>query len=310
NKDLFWALRGGGGGTFAVVVEAVYRTHPPFKVFQIATYRVFFKERETRYKLIKDWFSRQVNLTNDGWGGYTILRDGCLEVLFFLPDKDSVFAKNSISPFFDYAESLEDTFVMGVVDSYSSFWTAFDASKTSFDDKNAGKNVILGTRLIPRRNMEDPDRTEELVTAMIEALDASRGHGSPNPEVLLQLLGGGAVANGSRIETSVHPAWRDALMNVMFVSNWEDDLSEREQQVVAQKLTSTIQILRDITPGSGAYFNEADPGEPDWQFNYFGDNYPRLKKVKDLVDPKGLFLCNKCVGSEDWSDDLTCRRSQ
>ncbi|KAF9953094.1 hypothetical protein BGZ72_005703 [Mortierella alpina] len=158
--------------------------------------------------------------------------------------------------------------------------------------------------------MDDQDQAEELVNAMVEALDECSGHGNPNPEVLLQLIGGGAVANGSRIETSVHPAWRDALMNVMFVSNWENDLSKSEQQVVARKLTSTIQILRDITPGSGAYLNEADPGEPDWQYSFFGSNYPRLKKIKDMVDPQGLFLCNKCVGSEDWSDDLTCRRSR
>ncbi|KAF9924401.1 hypothetical protein BGZ67_009275, partial [Mortierella alpina] len=89
-----------------------------------------------------------------------------------------------------------------------------------------------------------------------------------------------------------------------------DDLPADKRRVFARQLTSTIQILRDLTPGSGAYFNEADPGEPDWQRNYFGSNYPRLKKVKDLIDPKGLFLCNKCVGSEDWSDDLICRRSQ
>src|ERR1700733_10716016 len=30
NTDLFWALRGGGGGTYAVVVSATYRTHPKF----------------------------------------------------------------------------------------------------------------------------------------------------------------------------------------------------------------------------------------------------------------------------------------
>ncbi|KAG8719865.1 hypothetical protein FRC09_010510 [Ceratobasidium sp. 395] len=28
NKDLFWALRGGGGGTYGVVLDAAYKTHP------------------------------------------------------------------------------------------------------------------------------------------------------------------------------------------------------------------------------------------------------------------------------------------
>ena len=29
NPDLFWALRGGGGGTFGVVTRAVYKAHEP-----------------------------------------------------------------------------------------------------------------------------------------------------------------------------------------------------------------------------------------------------------------------------------------
>lgn len=32
NKDLFWALRGGGGGTYGVVVETVLRTYPEFSL--------------------------------------------------------------------------------------------------------------------------------------------------------------------------------------------------------------------------------------------------------------------------------------
>ena len=32
NPDLFWALRGGGGGTFAVVVSVIIRAHPKLNV--------------------------------------------------------------------------------------------------------------------------------------------------------------------------------------------------------------------------------------------------------------------------------------
>ena len=308
DKELFWALRGGGGGTFAVVVEAVYLTHPPLKRIQVAIYQVYFQGRDTRHKLINNWFSRQVNLAADGWSGYSYIQDDSLKVAFFLPDKDQVFASNSISPFFDYAESLGGVLVVGLINTFSSFWSAFEASKSALEDNKAGMNGVLGSRLIPRRNMEFPDRMEELADALLKAQDAIRGYWNPNAFFLTQLVAGGAVANGSRTETSVHPAWREALMNVIFLSRWEDDLPVKEQQAIARQLTSTIQILRDITPGSGAYFNEADPGEPDWQTNYFGSNYSLLKSLKDLVDPKGLFLCNKCVGSEDWSDDFSCPR--
>ncbi|KAG8761948.1 hypothetical protein FRC12_009258 [Ceratobasidium sp. 428] len=31
NKDLFWALRGGGGSTYGIALDVTYKTHPPLK---------------------------------------------------------------------------------------------------------------------------------------------------------------------------------------------------------------------------------------------------------------------------------------
>ena len=31
NSDLFWAVRGGGGGTFGIVTRMVYKAHEPFQ---------------------------------------------------------------------------------------------------------------------------------------------------------------------------------------------------------------------------------------------------------------------------------------
>ena len=54
------------------------------------------------------------------------------------------------------------------------------------------------------------------------------------------------------------------------------------------------------------YWNEADWFEEDWQSVFWGDNYPRLLAVKRAVDPKGLFVCHHCVGSEGWTADGNC----
>ena len=58
--------------------------------------------------------------------------------------------------------------------------------------------------------------------------------------------------------------------------------------------------LRDITPAGGAYGNEANVGEPNWQQAFWGSNYPRLLELKKKYDPTELFYVHHGVGSEGW----------
>lgn len=65
----------------------------------------------------------------------------------------------------------------------------------------------------------------------------------------------------------MNPVWRNALTDVVATTQWALDTGDTN---IARKLTAAIQHLRDLSPGSGAYFNEADPNEPDWQRSFFG----------------------------------------
>lgn len=58
---------------------------------------------------------------------------------------------------------------------------------------------------------------------------------------------------------------------------------------------------------SGAYSNEADVREPNFQQTFFGTNYAKLKSIKQTYDPEGLFIVGAGVGSEDWDEDGLCR---
>ena len=57
----------------------------------------------------------------------------------------------------------------------------------------------------------------------------------------------------------------------------------------------------------GSYLNEGDFHEKDWQAAYWGSHYPGLLRVKERVDPDGLFVCHHCVGSERWDEQGNCR---
>ena len=58
-----------------------------------------------------------------------------------------------------------------------------------------------------------------------------------------------------------------------------------------------------IAPATGAYFNECDYFQPDWQQAFWGPHYPRLKEIKERYDPDGLFFVHHGIGSEGWSLD-------
>ena len=62
----------------------------------------------------------------------------------------------------------------------------------------------------------------------------------------------------------------------------------------------TMKRWRDITPGSGAYLNEADRLEPEWQKSFWGSNYERLAGIKKELDRRDVFWVDKGVGSEGW----------
>ncbi|KAF9990526.1 hypothetical protein BGZ75_001399 [Mortierella antarctica] len=308
NTDLFWALRGGGGGTFGVVVEAVYKTHPAFDNINFAGYRLFFRnDTETIPKILNAFLSRQVEWSDAGWSGYAYVMENFMAILYYLPNADRATAQASFDPFLGVLANLGTVKVEGNITNFPSFWKVFDSAPPSTEG-NAGHNALLGSRLIPRRNFESTKGVEDLTTALVNIQKDLKEYGNPVGTFITHLVAGGAVRNGTNAETSVLPAWRKALMHIVDMTAWNDDTPLALQKLFARKLTAANQRLRDLTPGSGAYFNEADPNEPNWQTNFFGSNYKRLKAIKDKVDPQGVFACSKCVGSEDWNSDLTCRR--
>ena len=67
---------------------------------------------------------------------------------------------------------------------------------------------------------------------------------------------------------------------------------------MAARIGEAMKIIREATPGSGAYVNEADYFEPDWQRSFWGVNYPRLLAIKKRVDPDNLFRVHHGIGSD------------
>ena len=70
-----------------------------------------------------------------------------------------------------------------------------------------------------------------------------------------------------------------------------------------------VPILANMTgeTDSGAYSNEADIRELDFQQTFFGTHNPRLLKVKNAYDPEGWFIMPAGMGSEFWDGAGICQ---
>lgn len=79
----------------------------------------------------------------------------------------------------------------------------------------------------------------------------------------------------------VNPAFRETIMHADIF----DSVSMRGKAAQALKdehvrFNSYIDGIRAATPGAGAYINEADVQEPNWQQSFFGDKYQDLLEIK------------------------------
>ena len=85
------------------------------------------------------------------------------------------------------------------------------------------------------------------------------------------------------------------------VPGHEPDVAAAHREAAA--VEASMNEIRKLTPRVGSYVWESDYFQPDWRDAFWGDNYARLRAVKDKFDPDGLFFLHHGVGSEDWSAD-------
>ena len=71
----------------------------------------------------------------------------------------------------------------------------------------------------------------------------------------------------------------------------------------ADAVEASMNAIRKLLPRVGSYVWETDFFQPNWQDAFWGENYARLRAVKDKYDPEGLFFLHHGVGSESWSAD-------
>jgi hypothetical protein len=327
--DLFWALKGGGGGTFGVVTRLTLRTHELPKYFGGASGKIKARSDAAFAQLIgrfMDFYTR--NLFNPHWGENVHFQpDNTLELAMSCEGLDSAQVSENWQPFFDWVKTRPQDFtVTEPLGSWASDargrWDPSSHAWMPDPREGAPKHHVWGrgnegecgaflygydSLWLPASLLEK-SRQKQLSAAIFAAsrYEIVRFH------INKGLAGAPSEVLASVSQTATNPAVLNAF-TLVIVADLDETPAyfgfERPRMDMAKAREKARGIglaaaeLRKIAPQSGSYFNEGSFFNASWQEEFWGRNYPKLRAVKTKYDPEGLFFVHHGVGSEDWSAD-------
>ncbi|CAF1103870.1 unnamed protein product [Rotaria sp. Silwood1] len=302
NGDLFWALSGGGGGTYAVVLSAVLRTFPsPYIV--AGTCSVNASDPVRYAKLIESFIEILPTAADAGWSGYFDIIDLTLRFLFHVPNGDWATLNATLNQFVTNNSDLD----FNNINSF--FLPSFYYYAIMLELYNpTGSNFLVSSRLIPESIIrKEPAKVAEVFTQ-------AKGQSKTGSNLRGSFVAGGQVSNTTNKNNSVNPGWRTALLHMICIQSWLDTTSKTDQDYLDTQVLLRAAMLDELLPADShptCYANEGNPSEVNWQEKFFGSNviYNQLKSIKEKYDPLGLFICTNCVGSDDWTSDLNCPKT-
>ena len=172
------------------------------------------------------------------------------------------------------------------------------------DSDFTGSTTAIGSRLISRDFLLSRDGPGKLTDAL------SQLKHTPGRAYTGHVVAGGTVtSNAHKIDSALNPAWRRAVTHITYGYSWPSTTTRDEVAEFHRTITDVEgPLMRRLEPDMGAYPNEADAYEPEFQRSFWEKNYGRLREVKRKWDPKGLFIVRSGVGSEEWDEEGLCRK--
>lgn len=291
NADLYWALSGGGPGTFGVVVSMTVRAHPDARVSGFSLSVLASDEDEAASdpeapRKAADALHETIAAMVDA---------GIMMVYATGKTFTSVVAATAYDTEVARLRTIAAPFLAKLDEAgikYASAFTEFPTYMQHFDHYYGPlpmgsvpvNNAQWGGRIVKRSQLAGwPAAANAVVDLGAEVYGVATD----------------VSAFGGARRNAVLPAWREALIMSTFSLPWSFEVPWSEGLAAQVKITEVLQpIIEAATPGSGAYLNEADFRQPDWQEAFFGSNYEELLRIKKKWDPRGLFYSVATVGSE------------
>ena len=295
NPDLYWALKGGGPLTYAIVLSATVQTWDDLPAAGASLFinSTLTTDQDVLWEGIRIFHKYSNHLVDNGLYVYFKIFPFTFRVLPFMAIDSTKNQLDAIT-----APLLADLEAAQVPFEYASreFSSVYDLYIEMFEDEAAGAFGLTGGWMFSHQDVAE--NNDEIIEAFKVAL-------SPREDLANQ---GGIVGhlwypgyNMPVAQSATNPRLRNASDFALTVLNVPVNASLETKADLQDVLTNTMdEAFRKAGPGGCAYVNEGDPYQQDWQTHFWGDNYPKLLDIKHKWDPKGLFWTVSTPGSEEW----------
>jgi len=330
--DLFWALKGGGGGTFGVVTRVTLRTHELPEYFGGVSAQIHAHSEDAFQRLIGRFVDLYTaSLFQPAWGeSVSIGPARRLAIGMVCQGLTDDQARSAWRPFFDWVSASPGDFTIDEPPSVGvraarSWWDAVgrraQGSKSmTFDDRPgvepahawwSGDQGQVSAFLhgfdsvwLPADLLEPANRGR-----FVSALVAAGGFAEVQLHFNKGLAGAPAEVIRAARDTAMNPDVTDAFALAIMATGGPAPYPElgapldvaaarRNKSVV----TAAAAALRRIAPQAGSYVSESNYFDARWSRDFWGPHGARLRTIKEKYDPTGLFYVHHGIGSEAWRE--------
>ncbi|KAF9930126.1 hypothetical protein BGZ67_005981 [Mortierella alpina] len=283
NPDLFWALRGAGGGSFGVVTEfqiQAYKAPPTVVLMQL----IFPLHKYRSVIHAFDTWGRTT--TDDIYPGLVLRRDKILvHVCFF---GSSAPAQAAIAPFISLSgepqqfETNELTWYQAAARVGGKYGGTLEEPDLSRYRYHRGRSLVY------RQPMSFKEM--DILCKYLHTVPALKG--GVETYVVFEMWGGKIDRPDSY--PSAFDSHRGVMYSVQFGVSWNVSDVELgsgclECMQWSTNISREMQAAYSSGPFLEAYQNYMERDLPNAMYAYYGNNLPRLQKIKESVDPHNVF---------------------
>jgi FAD/FMN-containing dehydrogenase len=286
NQDLFWALSGSGSGNYGVVVSVTLKIHPDAPTSGAS---ISIGDSGLDYARVLELWHKALP---------SILDNGNMATYYAT---NATFVLQSLTAYNRTVQNLEPDLAPFLV-SLAKENITIQPNYTSFDSYHEHYLYYFG----PLPEGLFGTAGGDLIGGRFLLREALGGVG---PAINSSLLSKGGMFIGQAMNVTrfdnpsraVHPQWRRATVMSSYSVPYSFEVPFADMQAQQNRITRDIMpAIEAVTPDAGAYINEADFQQPNWQREFYGSNYARLELAKKKYDPNGLFWNAIAAGSEGW----------